>query len=198
MKKQILFFAFLILISASNLFAQTTEQQATKIRQLYADTNKRIDDGLKDKTSGFHYAAWTIGGERDGQQWSAIGTMETRNEFWFDGEPNMDAEATQDARKLVRKIVSSHKAATNTASRSEYLFDEKGELFFVFSRGNAESENGATLERRFYFIKGKLIRIVRGSKNVDAKFSAADLNAAQNESDLAKRLQNLFALMMAE
>lgn len=41
-----------------------------------------------------------------------------------------------------------------------------------------------------------MIRIARDGKNTDAKFSADDLNAAQIESDSAKRLKNLFALLM--
>lgn len=199
MTKQILLIAFLILTTASGAFAQTVEQQAAKIRQLYVETNKRIDEGLKDKSSGFHYAAWTVGGERDGQQWRAVGNMKMQDEYWFDGEPGMDGEeeTASDVRKMIRKIVSVYAGAADLRTRAEYLFDEDtGELVFAFT---TELEaDGKTTERRLYFNRGKLIRVVRGGKNIDAKFSAADQNAAQNESDMAKRLQNLFALMMAE
>ncbi|HEX9961263.1 MAG TPA: hypothetical protein VGB00_10045 [Pyrinomonadaceae bacterium] len=197
MKKRVLSIAILILISASGGFAQTVEQQAAKIRSLYAAANKRIDEGLKDKTSGLHYAARTIGGERDGQQWAAVGTMKKLDEFWFDGELEFNEEEKPDARKMIRKIVSLYASAADLRTRSEYLFDaETSELVFAFT--TELGTGGKTIERRFYFHKGKLIRVARDGKNVDANFSAADLNAAQTESDAAKRLKNLFALMMAE
>jgi len=196
MKKRILPIAILILISASGAFSQTIEQQAAKIRQLYADTNKRIDEGLKDKTSGFHYAAWTVGGERDGQQWAAVGTMKTLDEFWFYGEPGFDEEKTADARKMIRKIISAYAGAADLRTRSEYLFDEAGEFVFAFT-SELEADKKTT-ERRFYFNKGKLIRVIRSGKNIDAKFSAEDLEKAESEREAAKRLQNLFALMFAE
>lgn len=197
MKKQILSIAILILISACAGFAQTVEQQVTKIRDLYATTNKRIDEGLKDKSSGFHYAALLIGGERDGQQWAAVGTMKTLDEFWFDGEPGFDEEENPDVRKMIRKIVSAYAGAADLRTRSEYLFDEgSGELVFTFT---TELEaDGKTTERRFYFNKGKLIRVVRDGKNIDAKFSAEDFERATGESENAKQLRNKFAIVFAE
>jgi hypothetical protein len=197
MKKRILSIAILILISASAGFAQTVEQQAARIRNLYAATNKRIDEGLKDKVSGLHYAARAIGGERDGQQWAAVGTMKKLDEFWFDGEPGFNEEENPDARKMIRKIISTYAGAADLRTRSEYLFDaETGEFVFAFT--TERGADGKTTERRLYFHKGKLIRVTRDGKNVDAKFSADDLSAAQIELDTAKRLKNLFALMMAE
>jgi len=197
MKKQMLSIAILILISASAGFAQTIEQQVTKIRNLYAATNKRINEGIKDKISGLHYAARTIGGERDGQQWAAVGTMKKIDEFWFDGEPGFNEKEKPDARKMIRKIVSVYAGAADLRTRSEYLFDAKtGEFVFAFT--TELGADGKTTERRLYFNKGKLIRVARDGKNVDANFSADDQNAAQLESDMAKRLKNLFALMMAE
>lgn len=197
MKKQILSIAILILISASASFAQTVEQQVTKIRNLYTALNKRIEEGLKEKTFGLHYAMWTVGGERDGQQWRAVGTMETRDEIWFDGEPNPEG-GVEDVRKLVRKIVSSYKGAADIYTRSEYLFNENGELIFAYSRDDTAGEDGTRVERRFYFAKGKLIRVVRDGKNVDTKFSAEDFEKATGESENAKRSRNKFAIMFAE
>src|SRR4051794_33015201 len=106
MVKQILAFVFLILTAASAALSQATEQQVAKIRAIYAETNKRIDNGLKDKTSGFHYAAWTIGGSGDGQAWSAVGTMERRDEIWFEGGDDAGEEENP---AIIRKIVSSYK-----------------------------------------------------------------------------------------
>lgn len=196
MKKQILYFVFLILISSSAAFAQTVEQQVAQIRELSTQVTKRIDAGLKDKTSGLHYAAWTIGGERDGQQWRAVGTMKSTAEFWFDGEPNFGEEVNADARKMIRKIVFSYAGAADLRMRSEYLFDEKGELVFAFT--DELEADGKTTERRFYFNRGKLIRAVRNGKNMDGKIPAEDSQHASNEQKAAKRLQNIFALMFAE
>ena len=196
MKKQILSIAFLILIGASAAFSQTVEQQATKIRQLFAATNKRIDAGLKDKTSGLHYAAWTLGGERDGQQWAAVGTMKIQDEFWFSGEPGRDEEQSQDARKLIRKIVSAYAGAADLRTRAEYLFNDAGEMVFAFT--SELDPEGKTMERRFYYAKGKLIRVTRDGKNIDRNVGNEDEQLATNAMTDAKKLQNIFALMFAE
>ena len=185
----------ILLTSAS---AQATEQQAAKIRALYAATNKRIDDGLKDdKTLGLHYAAWTIGGERDGQQWAAVGTMKSVAEFYFDGDPRLDENAKRpDARSTIRKIVSTYAGAADLRTRSEYLFDAAGSL--VFALTSELQLNGATTERRFYYARGKLIRVAREGKNIDGKFGNEDARLAANAQADAKRLQNIFALLFAE
>lgn len=196
MKKQILSIAILILIGASTAFSQTVEQQATKIRQLFAATNKRIDVGLKDKTSGLHYAAWTLGGERDGQQWAAVGTMKIQDEFWFDGEPGRDGEESEDARKLIRKIVSAYAGAADLRTRAEYLFNDTGEI--VFALTSEHDPEGKTMERHFYYAKGKLIRVVRDGKNIDRNVGNEDEQLAANAMTEAKKLQNIFALMFAE
>ncbi len=203
MKKQILLFAFLIFISASASFAQTVEQQVAKIRQLYTETNKQIDAGSEDNTQGLHYAAWTVGGERDGQQWSGVGTMHSTDEFYFDCEPGRIEECGADARKLVRKIVSAYAGAADLKTRNEYLFTDKGELVFVYTSelvdvGEDNVQVRKTVEQRFYFAKGKLIRIAREGKNTDARFTAEDLQKSKDALAEANRLRNIFALAFAE
>jgi len=204
MKKRILSIALLILVAASAGFAQTVEQQVAKIRQLYAATNKRIDEGIKDKISGLHYAAWTIGGERDGQQWRAVGTMRSTDEFYFDCEPN-DTEGCNNSnpRNLVRKIISTYAGAKDLRTRNEYVFNEAGELVFAFTGnltnvGEDNTEVLKMIEQRFYFAKGKLIRVNRNDENVDAKFAAEDNAKAKNIVAETTRLRNIFALMFAE
>lgn len=198
MKKQILAIVFLILIAAGGAFAQTVEQQVAKIRQITVDTNKEIDAGLKDKTSGLHYAAWTVGGARDGQQWGAVGTMQSANEYYFDCEPErLEICDTTDIKTLVRKIVSSYQGAADLRTKSEYFFEGKtGELVFAFT---SELEaDGKTTERRFYFNKGKLIRLARAGKNTDANFSAEDYQKAADEAGAAKYLREIFARMFSD
>lgn len=192
--------AFLIGAAFLNqTFAQTTEAQAAKIRSLYAETNRRIEAGLKDKTSGLHYAAWTLGGTSDGQQWRAVGAMKTTDEFWFDGEPGFDEGQIADARKTIRRIVSSYANAGGVPrSRGEYLFNEAGELVFVFSIEYEAGEENSSVERRFYFAKNKLIRVAAKGANKDGKFTAEELEAAKSEQAAAKRLQNIFALAFSE
>lgn len=198
MRRQILAAAFLILISGSAAFAQNVEQQATKIRRIYAETTKRIEDGAKDNTLGLHYAAWTIGGERDGQQWRAVGAMKTIDEFWFDGEPGFDEGQVADARKAIRRIVSTYSSANTTQTRVEYLFDQTGELVFVYSIEYAAAEDGNNIERRFYFSRNKLIRVAANGKNTDAKFAVEDTEKAKSQIETARKLRNRFALMFAE
>ncbi len=203
MTKKIFLFVFLILITANGAFAQTVEQQVTNIRQFYTDTNKQIDEGLKDKTSGLHYAAWTLGGERDGRQWSGVGTMRSTDEFYFDCEPGKIEECGADARKLVRKIVSSYTGAADLKTRNEYLFTKTGELVFVFTSelvnvGEDNIDVLKTVEQRLYFSKGRLIRVSREGKNVDAKFTAEDLQKSKDALAEATRLRNIFALAFAE
>lgn len=187
---------FLILISACVSAAQSVEQQVSKIRALYAETNKRIEVGAKDKTQGFHYASWLMGGERDGQQWSAVGSMKATNEFWFDGEPNRDEEETGDARKLIRKIISSYQGAADLRTRSEYIFTGEGEMVFAFT--SELDPEGKTIERRFYYAKDKLIRIARDGKNIERNFGEEDKQLSANALQEAKRLQKVFAMMLEE
>lgn len=199
MKRQILLIAFLILAGANINFAQTVEQQAAKIRAAYAATNRRIEAGAKDKELGLHYAIWTVGGERDGQQWAGVGTMKTQAEFWFDGEPNAGEEdgETANARKLIRKIISTYAGAADLRSRSEYVFDEAtGELIFALT-SELDPER-KTVERRFYYQKGKLIRLMRDGKNIDKGVGEEDRQLAAGALEDAKRLQNIFALIFSE
>jgi len=194
MTKRILTFIFLILISAVAAFSQTTEQQITKIRAIYGETNTRIDEGLKDKSSGFHYAAWTVGGKGDGQPWAAVGTIETRDDIWFEGgDPGAGEE---EDRVIIRKIVSSYKGAADLHSRTEYFFDEEGALIFIFASSDVDSENGKMIERRFYYSKGKLIRITRGGKNADANFSAKDLEESRKESSGAEQMRKQYTELL--
>lgn len=198
MKKHILVIAFLIFILVSDAVAQTIDWQITKIRQIAVETNKRIDAGLKDKTLGLHYAAWTIGGARDGMQWNGVGTMSSLDEYYFDCDPRQLEECdTKDVGKLVRKIVSSYQGAADLRTRSEYFFDEKtGELVFAFT-STLEVDRTST-ERRFYFDKGRLIRFGLAGKNTDANFSAEDLEKADEVMESAMHLRKTFALMFSD
>lgn len=198
MKRHVLTIVFLITASVLTAAAQTVEQQVGKIRQLYADTNKRIETGLDDKVSGLHHAVWTIGGERDGQQWAAVGSMKSNVEFYFDGEPNLGEKPT-DARKLVRKINFNYTSGAEPRTRAEYFFAERtGELVFAHVLEYTAGEDGSTVERRFYYQKNKLIRVTRDGKNIDRGIGNEDANLAANAMQDAKRFQNIFALIFSE
>lgn len=196
MIKQILIITILILAGGSGAsFAQTVEQQVGRSRAIYGETNRRIQAGAKDKTAGFHYAEWTVGGERDGQQWAAVGNMKTQAECWFQGEPGGGEEAV-DARKLVRKIVSTFVGAADLRTRNEYFFDENtGELIFAFTT-ELDPER-KQMERRFYYQKGNLIRLVRDGKNIDRNVGEEDKQLAADALSDAKDLQNIFVLIFS-
>jgi len=136
MKNHLLSLAILILISASAAFGQSIEPQIAKIRQITVETNKRIDAGLKDKTSGLHYATWTLGGARDGQQWGEdFGTINTVVEYYFDCPPEqLERFRAENSKTSVRKAVASYNSLTDLRYKSEFFFaEDTDELVFAFS-----------------------------------------------------------------
>lgn len=193
MTYRILFFAIFILLTATAAFAQSVEQQVGKIRQLSAEINQRIEEGLEDRSAGFHHAAITVGGDKDGQQWRAVGSHNEMTEFYFDCEPE-EPECGKDVRRFIVKIVRTYQAGSSITSRYEYLFNEQGELVFAFT--TEPDDDGNPEECRLYFAAKKLVRVVRSGKNTDSKFSAADLQKSREETAAAKRLQNLFAQIL--
>lgn len=176
----------------------TTEQQVARIRKLHAEANASIAAGLKDRSAGLHHAAYTVGGEKDGMQWRAVGRMSVRTEYYFNCEPGAEEECGADPRKLVVKIVTSYRAAADLASSAEYLFDESGELVFALDSSNVEGGDGKTIERRYYFADGKLIRVVRAAQTVDRNFTDEDRTGARNALAETRRLRNVFAMMFVE
>lgn len=175
----------------------TTEQQVARIRKLYGEVNATIAAGLKDHTVGLHHAMYTVGGEKDGMQWRAVGNMAIRTEYFFNCEPNDEEECGTDPRKFIVKITNSYRAAGDLASNAEYLYDDAGELIFALDTGNVGSEDGKSVEQRFYFAGGKLIRLMRGSQIV-SHLTAEDQTAARDAQEESRRLRNIFALMVAE
>lgn len=192
---------FAILVGAgfvNSTFAQgSVASQVGKIRKLYADTNAQIAAGLKDKISGLHHAGVTVGGERDGQQWGGVGNMSDRTDFYFSCEPfNIEeCDGITDARNLIVKISTEYRAAGDLHTNAEYLFNEQGELVFVYTK-DAQAD-GKMLERRFYFEKEKLIRVVRDGKNIDRAFTEDDKTQAQDALEEVHLKKNLFVAMFA-
>lgn len=195
MKLRSLFSAALILAAAVLAAAQSAESKVAKIRQLYVGTVARVAIGIEDKSSGLHHAAMTVGGEKDGQQWRSVGKRNQTTEFYFNCEPG-DPECPGDVRRLLVQIVGDYQAGSSITSRFIYLFDNKGDLIYALTTD--ENDEGKPEDCRLYFANKQLIRISRRGKNVDARFSAADLQKSRDEAAEAKRLQNLFALMFAE
>lgn len=197
-------FALLLLVTSGAFinaaFAQgsQTEKQVAVIRKLYAEVNERIAAGLEDKTAGLHHALVSIGGDKDGQQWRAVGTMEDRTEFYFDCEPGHAEACNPDPRKLIVKIVMGYRGAADLMTRAEYLFNEKGELVFAFVSDNTASAAGRTIERRYYFSGGNLIRVARGEETIDRNFTAADKDGARRVQSSTVKMRNLFALMFEQ
>lgn len=124
--------------------------------------------------------------------------MHSSNEYYFDCEPErLEICGTEDIKTLVRKIVSTYSGAADLQTRAEYFFaEDTGELVFAFT---SELEaNGKTTERRFYFSKGKLIRLTQPGKSTDANFSAKDYQKATDEAGAAKYLREIFARMFTD
>lgn len=187
--------AFLILVSAGQAFSQSVEAQVGRIRAIYAATNKRIADGLKEGTEGFHYAVWRVGGSGDGKQWSAVGTMETTDEIWFEGGAVESEEGEENKPAAIHKLVMTYKSAGVRHSRREFYFDAAGKLVFILAAYDADSENGKLVEQRFYYAGGKLIRVSSGSKNTDQNFSAADAEKSEMESRTAVEMRKRYVEM---
>jgi hypothetical protein len=197
-------FALLILMNSAALintaFGQgnQTERQVAAIRKLYTEVNERIAAGLEDHTLGLHHAMVSVGGEKDGQQWRAVGTMEDRTEFYFDCEPGHTEACGTDPRKLVVKIVTSYRGASDLMSRAEYLFNKQGELVFTLVSDNLAAADSKAIERRYYFASGRMIRVVRGEQTIDRNFTAQDQAGGREAEAQTRRLRNLFAMIFAK
>ncbi len=197
-------FALLLLINSAALinvvFGQNnrTERQVAAIRKLYTEVNECIAAGLEDHTLGLHHAMISVGGEKDGQQWRAVGTMEDRTEFYFDCEPGHTEACGADPRKLVVKIVTGYRGSTDLMARAEYLFNKQGELVFALVSDNLAAADGKTIERRYYFARGIMIRVVRGEQTIDRNFTAQDQAGGREAQTQTRKLRNLFALIFAK
>ncbi|MBA2340970.1 MAG: hypothetical protein H0V88_11280 [Pyrinomonadaceae bacterium] len=191
----------LVVVAASFFnaaFAQSvnTENRVAAIRKHYAETNERISAGLEDHTSGLHHAMYSVGGERDGMQWRAVGTMTIRAEFFFNCEPGDKEECGTDPRKFLGKIVTSYRGAADLLSNNEYLFNDAGELVFVLDKGNMSGDDGKIVERRYYFANNNLIRVMHDAQIFDRNFTVEDQTGARESQAEAKKLRNLFAMMV--
>lgn len=191
--------AVLILTGAGAGLAQTVEQQVAKIRAVYTETNRRITTGAHEDGSGFHHAEWTVGGDGDAQPWGIVGRRKQRTECWFDGEPDDEAAPKaqlEQTRKSIRKIVWTYEAAADIRQRSEFYFDENtGDL--VFAHTTEQDPEGKPFERRFYYRRGKLIRMARDGKNFDGKIGAEDSRLAADALGLAKEMQDLLVKIIS-
>jgi hypothetical protein len=188
--------AALFIVTASVFaFAQSSAEVA-RIRAQYSAINERIDAGLGgDRTLGLHHASLTVGGVRDGQQWSAVGTMRRSEEYYFDGEPGTDGNGkNRDARTSVRKIVSSYAGAADLRTSAEYYFDDAGLLIFAFS--SELGLDGKTVERLEYFNRNNLIRITISGRNIDGGFSKEHLRQAAETQTLARRMLSRFVSIL--
>lgn len=191
------FGAALFIVTASVFaFAQTAAEKVARIRAHYSAINERIDAGLGgDRTLGLHHASLTVGGDRDGQQWPAVGTMRRTEEYYFDGEPGTDGNGkNRDARTLIRKIVTSYAGAADLRSSAEYYFDDAGLLIFAFS--SEIDADGKTIERREYFNRNNLVRITTSGRNIDGGFSKEHLREAAETQALARRMLSRFASIL--
>lgn len=193
--KKIVYIASLFFTLAAVASAQGASTKVAEIRATCIEVTRNIEAGLKDKVSGLHNAVWTVGGKGDGRQWRAVGTMETRDEIWFEGGDG-SGEASEPA--VIRKLVSRYRGAADLHSRTEYCFDRKGEPVFIFSNSDMESTDGIMIETRFYFDGQKLLRMMRANRTLDGNFASKDLESAREAFDMAKGLQKRYSGLIAQ
>lgn len=194
MKKVIFVFAFLLVLTAGSP-AQSAQEKVDRIRDACTAVNRAIERGAKDAISGLHYAAWTFGGKNDGRPWPAVGTMEIRDEIWFEGG---DGTGEAGVPPVARKIVANYRGAADLHSRIEYCFDADGEPLFIFSNSDLDSADGKMLEQRYYYEKSRLIRYIRSNRTTDANFGTKEAEAAREAFGTAKKLQKRYAGMIGE
>jgi hypothetical protein len=193
--KKIVYIASLFFTLAAAVNAQGVSAKVAEIRSTCTEVTRNIEAGLKDKVSGMHNAVWIVGGKGDGRQWPAVGTMETRDEIWFEGGDG-SGEASEPA--VIRKLVSHYRGAADLHSRTEYCFDRKGEPVFIFSNSDLESNDGKVIETRFYYDGPKLVRMMRASRTIDGNFASKDLESAREALETATKLQKRYSVLISQ
>ena len=93
------------------------------------------------------------------KEWIRLYFYEKENEEWEADEP------------MLFRNIHFVTAKYNYAAREfydEYLFDEKGNLEFIFAR-NADIDDFKGGEYRFYFKDGKLIKVIVSVRNLETE-----------------------------
>lgn len=165
MKKKIIL-AILLVNSLLLLIGQ--EEAVTKIRKVYTEYNKQIDDYLAEDLD-FMPARYEV---KTTQNRPALGPVQMNFTYYFDEITKENVEGEEydpNSEAILRKVVYTESMPSFNDYR-EFFYDEKGQLLFYYSK-----LTGYTCgEKRFYFDKGKLIKVkfnpITGANCDDEKF----------------------------
>ncbi len=149
MKKILVFSLFSMFISTG--FAQ--EEIVKKIRQTYIDYNKQITDSEAEGLDFLppHFKINNI------QNRPALGPVNISITYFYDEYSNAEeAESYAELKNwtILRKVIYTEGMPSYTDYK-EMFYDEKGNLIFYYIK----STGYECSEQRFYFDKGKLIKI---------------------------------------
>jgi len=142
-----------ILLVNSLIILVGQEDAVTKIRKVYTEYNKQINDYLAEGLD-FMPARYEV---KTTQNRPALGPVEMKFTYYFDEftKENIEGEEFDpNTEGILRKVVYTESMPSFTDYK-EFFYDEKGQILFYYSK-----LTGYTCgEKRFYFDKGKLIKV---------------------------------------
>ena len=162
----------LILIGILQISAQNVDKSIKEIRQIYAETNSKIDKAAKDFAVSEIFLTELIV-NKGGTSYPAVGTYKQTVKFYY---TYGDRETDPYPNRILKITVSTERAAHE--EYSEFLFDQTEKLIFYFGKNDG-------LENRLYFAAGKAIRWQKEQeilqlKNAEAKDLLKEVESQKN------------------
>ena len=184
MKKQLLGFLFLVVLTLGVSAQQSAEKRVDEIRKAYTKISERIAATEKDEDSGKQsdIAVDEYITNKLNRSWESVGTFGEAYRFYYQHrkeEPYPD--------QLI-KIIMKRQSAARTYYE-EYVYDESDQLIFFFGKTNDTED--PPLERRIYFNDQKPIRIIEDGQTRD-KFTEKDRSKIKEVLDSNKAIRQKF------
>ncbi|MFN8258217.1 MAG: hypothetical protein U0W24_21190 [Bacteroidales bacterium] len=162
--KNLIFALFICFLSFSNLHAQ--EEIITKIRKVYNEYNSKLE---ADKASGMEFLPnrYEI---KNIQNRPGLGPVNVNINYFFDETTTGNfADENTETTSTLRKVVTIQ-SAPSFNDYTEFFYSENGQLLFCYSKLTGYFCG----EKRFYFDKGKMIKI---------KFNALDVAGCEDKQN---------------
>ena len=186
--KQQLAAIFLLTLLAGSVAAQSLDQKIEKIRKLYEEVAKDVEQADKTVEDGepkHGLVVHELALNQNNRVWPGCGTYRMTYRFYYsDDTPDQTA-------RLVRVTVHTQYAAH--FDDKEFLASENGSLLFYFEKtNNAHYYNPPhPVETRVYFSNGKAIRRI-GDEKVRDKLTDEDTKEAEGALAEWSEIRGLF------